>query len=752
MHSTDAKKEERGKGEKTTAPAMAGRLAACSKHSSCCCAWLCRVAWLSCLCSSVLRELATIEDFYSTAKEAVKHDGGDAEGITGAERKASPRMKFRKRNNGGNSGAALWPPPCSSWQQLLPVLIVYGSLALVVVPLSLQVFLLFLQNQRDAGVAATATTALSGDATAAAAATATAARTTTTLAASSSAKAVAVPTYAAVRTSYATGNQQHQRPDLALPAPESTIETGRPFPRWGFNDNDDEGSGGDKIDIGLLVEFVRGVLSESADATTPTTLTGTGDRKYIFPEVPYVVELSNGNDKDAEDSSGIYVSGRIRQRMALVMIGSRVKPTELILLRAFQKLQKLQRQQRIRSEVNGNTKNATASVTDDSGGSLEDGTTRWPNLRRLFVSLSEQRNISRVGFPFFVWYGDYKSCNYRNWKKIPIRASHPHPPQQHGGPTEDKSIPLFTTCGRIDCHHGWPIPTYKTIASSMPTSEGWNTTIDEYARMYPWHNKTRKVVWRGSLSGALRNYTSPRARIGAFIARYGEANDHIMDMGITGIPDHNVRVDLTRISTNGTLAPPIKPMSNFQWYIGILDIDGNSWSSRFGSLLCYNSVVLKVKPSYVDYFFLQPDLLPWRHYVPIAPDLSDLLDKMKWVVDPANDAAVRQIVANANDWCRRRMTHESIVDDVLDIWDRYVQYLAIDGVHNKSSNSGNGGFNWIPQWSAAYRNQLFSDAPESLRLTKLESPPRLIYKKRAKKRSSRNTGSTRTTSSVKKKK
>jgi len=43
----------------------------------------------------------------------------------------------------------------------------------------------------------------------------------------------------------------------------------------------------------------------------------------------------------------------------------------------------------------------------------------------------------------------------------------------------------------------------------------------------------------------------------------------------------------------GPFVPKI-PLTEFAKYKAILDIDGNSWSSRLGSLLCFNSVVLRV--------------------------------------------------------------------------------------------------------------------------------------------------------------
>jgi Glycosyl transferase family 90 len=124
-------------------------------------------------------------------------------------------------------------------------------------------------------------------------------------------------------------------------------------------------------------------------------------------------------------------------------------------------------------------------------------------------------------------------------------------------------------------------------------------------------------------------------------------------------------------------------MDDFQLYRGILDMDGNSWSSRFGRLLCYNSVVLKVEPSWVDYFHFkesgdgEPKLQPWVHYIPVKADLSDLVEMSSFVLDPNNDGFLQNMLAQANSWCRRNMNRRSISIDVLNIWERYVDLLEV---------------------------------------------------------------------------
>lgn len=136
------------------------------------------------------------------------------------------------------------------------------------------------------------------------------------------------------------------------------------------------------------------------------------------------------------------------------------------------------------------------------------------------------------------------------------------------------------------------------------------------------------------------------------------------------------------------------PMDDFQKYRAILDIDGNSWSSRFGKLLCYNSVVLKVDPKFVDYFYLAY-LQPWKHFVPVRYDLSDLMEKAQWTLDPQNEAAVQAIVANANEFCRTHMVRSVLAEDLLDVWDSYLYFLEL------------GDAQWNRQWEEK-RKQIFA--------------------------------------------
>ena len=56
----------------------------------------------------------------------------------------------------------------------------------------------------------------------------------------------------------------------------------------------------------------------------------------------------------------------------------------------------------------------------------------------------------------------------------------------------------------------------------------------------------------------------------------------------------------------------------------MIDVDGNTWSSRFSDLLSTGNAVFKQESEYWDWVF--PLAQPYKHYIPIKKDLSNLVD------------------------------------------------------------------------------------------------------------------------------
>ena len=405
------------------------------------------------------------------------------------------------------------------------------------------------------------------------------------------------------------------------------------LPRW-WN-GEENGPPSRQSHMSNMLDFAHGLLAGNA-----TTIERPKTRSR-WPETLYVI-----------DRKGVWVSKTIRDRCWKLGL-SRVLSVENMLHHAWNFF----------------------LLRDHEGERVNSN--RWPMLNQALTIRENE------GLPFFLWYGDYTSCNLRNWMVA--------------GTMTKRTIPLLTASAPINCTHAFPFPNYGTLDIARKDSASWDTLFREQSAAYPWGTKFRQVVWRGSLSAPNDDLQSVRWRLCRLASKLSENDDRqLLDVGLVEIPRRHDHLHLN-VSLVGGLKEPIRPMKRFQQYVAVLDVDGNSWSSRFATLICSNSVVLKVEPAHVEYYY--SELHPWKHYVPIRLDLSDLMDQARFVLDGRNEASVRAIIKNANDWCRTRLTHNASATAMLDILERYAASLSRDAPNT----------NWMEQWREA-KPGMFSDA------------------------------------------
>jgi len=99
-----------------------------------------------------------------------------------------------------------------------------------------------------------------------------------------------------------------------------------------------------------------------------------------------------------------------------------------------------------------------------------------------------------------------------------------------------------------------------------------------------------------------------------------------------------------------------QPREEVYKYKYVLDLDGNSFSGRYFGLLRSGSLVFK---STIVSEFFDDWLIPYVHFIPVLPDLSDLEDKIEWAIE--NEEEARQIQANGLEFATRVLT-----DNLLD--------------------------------------------------------------------------------------
>jgi len=255
---------------------------------------------------------------------------------------------------------------------------------------------------------------------------------------------------------------------------------------------------------------------------------------------------------------------------------------------------------------------------------------RTRQLRRL-------REAVEGGVPFLLNYEDYRRCSHRNW---------------HWGGLEH-SLPIFSLCGAVErayCDHQFPLPTYFTVEWAKNSSTDWDTLFQRNDATYTWRNKINKAVWRGSPTG-LGGKNRARNR---FVRVANNFYNHTVDAQFT---------------TQHTAMP----FFDFQNYKAVLDIDGVSWSGRWGRILCLNSVVIKIQPKYIDYF--AHTLIPGVHYLSVFENLTNLEQVVHYALAEENEKHIRDIISNARNWCRIQMLWSQIRYDTLRIFAEYVALL-----------------------------------------------------------------------------
>lgn len=158
----------------------------------------------------------------------------------------------------------------------------------------------------------------------------------------------------------------------------------------------------------------------------------------------------------------------------------------------------------------------------------------------------------------------------------------------------------------------------------------WYATND-----IPWRDRIPAVFWRGHDFGPpVRDWRDlPRVRLCAIANE--PPHSGFFDVGVSL---HRGSLSFVEIQTSGLVRSAV-PVRHFNRYRYHIDIDGrtNSWPGLFQKLLS-GSPVLKVTSAggYRQWYYDR--LVPWQTFVPVAVDMSDLVEKAMWLRSHDEDA------------------------------------------------------------------------------------------------------------------
>ncbi|KAL3794171.1 hypothetical protein HJC23_012878 [Cyclotella cryptica] len=230
---------------------------------------------------------------------------------------------------------------------------------------------------------------------------------------------------------------------------------------------------------------------------------------------------------------------------------------------------------------------------------------------------STEQSHEDMGLPVLLMNGDGMGCNVaRHDEELPFpRLSWSIPsPQKHGG----------GWC------HAVGMVSYEMWNAFHVTHDRhwtWDVTFERDERTYPWEEKIRKAVWRGTTTHEQTQFREsefediPRAKL----VKAGMNHPDVIDAGFTAFVERfeEDEEELAKKTNVAEFIPFVEQMKykgvSLFWSCGLvdvliihmiatsrgkmsffssteafIDIDGNNWSARFVMLLCTNSVVIKV--------------------------------------------------------------------------------------------------------------------------------------------------------------
>lgn len=221
-------------------------------------------------------------------------------------------------------------------------------------------------------------------------------------------------------------------------------------------------------------------------------------------------------------------------------------------------------------------------------------------------------------------------------------------------------------------------PTWEDWARIQQHEGKWFTHLNKnYTDNFdiPWNDRKPTAIFRGTSTGCGVTIETNKRLKAAYISSVTKPDkngDRYLDAGIskwnTRIRklednDYLTVIDLKNIPID--IADFVSPRDQAK-YKYVVNIEGHVSAFRLSHELSSGSVVLLVDSEWKVWY--SNKLVPYKHYVPVKGDLSDIIDQIKWCRD--NDNKCRQIAINARKFYDKYLQKNGVFD--------YLQKCLVD--------------------------------------------------------------------------
>jgi len=220
----------------------------------------------------------------------------------------------------------------------------------------------------------------------------------------------------------------------------------------------------------------------------------------------------------------------------------------------------------------------------------------------------------------------------------------------------------------------------QDIVLLLKSSRHFGTLTTVVKLDIPWDDKKDQAVFRGGLSGIQHDTNSKQLkRDGASVEQVCEAMHRcrlVLNAGPSPLVDARLTSDQLNMLSNVTNISGVEILGNrmgqeeMLQYKAIIMLEGNDVSSGLKWALYSDSVVM-AQPFTRASWMMEDFLVPWVHFIPLNKDLTDVAEKMQWVLD--NDEEARAIARAGKLWMLDLMYHPDSKRDTEAVYDEIVQ-------------------------------------------------------------------------------
>lgn len=197
----------------------------------------------------------------------------------------------------------------------------------------------------------------------------------------------------------------------------------------------------------------------------------------------------------------------------------------------------------------------------------------------------------------------------------------------------------------------------------------YSDRIHRASAKWPWEERTAKLFWRGSDTGCLlpdscesgvcscTNWTSsnwprfPRSKLTLTSTVVPARVDALFTKNVV---HHDCAENF---DAAGLWVDDLVPPEKHVHYKYLMYIDGLSFSDRLYWLMLTNSLIFRSDSQLR--VWIDSGLQPWEHYVPVAENLTDLVDRLDWA--RANDKESAAIATAGTNFARRDLSLEGSI-------------------------------------------------------------------------------------------